>query len=90
MNISVLEHNASASNKGAQGVRSITQWKRLFEEKGLLKKTSDPEVFKLTDPHGVTHRLSFAPWSGRDPDRTFLMISFRWQDPKKVGTTKAQ
>lgn len=36
---------------------------------------------------GKWHPFSLDQWADRDPDETFLLVSIRFVDPAKVGTT---
>ena len=83
MNLRVLERGTHGTK---DETKSITEWKRILSDKGLLYPTGDPNVYKLRDPQGRTHQFNLMPWSGSDPDKTFISIAFQWRDPAKVGT----
>ncbi len=58
-----------ASGKGDKGL-SIAQ----------LRKRFGGDEGEISDPyHGHLHHISLKPWANKDPEKTFLYISFRIQ-----------
>jgi hypothetical protein len=45
---------------------------------------------QLQTPDGSVHDVDLSPWSGRDPERTCVSITFRYVNPARVGTRRSQ
>jgi hypothetical protein len=52
----------------------------------LLKTTDASGVSTAFDPDGVEHRFTFDMWKNRDPDETYLAISFIHYNPQIYGS----
>lgn len=57
--------------KDGQGNRGISM--------SQLRKKFGGDEGEITDPHrGELHHISLKPWLDKDPEKTFLKISFRF------------
>jgi len=54
-----------------RGLLSISQVRELFKD--ALKDG----VYTIEGPGGTSHQFNLERWAGRDPDKTFVQISFR-------------
>lgn len=82
MHLFVVEGNdprAVRVGGGDNELMSITRVREAFQD------AFKDGIYTLKDPHGNPHTFTLDPWEGRDPDRTFLQISFRSATPGAFG-----